>query len=229
MGAVDEGAKIADRSVRGRVLEQGSEDRFLRAGFSRAGENADAERFRPGLQEGNRLGMTMIGDKESVSAPDVVAEGHGLRRGGGLIEQGGVGDLHPREVADHRLKIQQGFQASLGDFRLIRCIGGIPARVLQDVPADDRGSPGAVVACSDEGLREDVAVHQGPEIVERLFLFTCRGECQIPVEPDAGGNGFRDEGFQRGCSDNPEHGLNFRPGGPDMAGGKRAHSPIWAL
>ena len=215
--AGDESSEIADRAIGGRVLEERAEDRFLRAGFGRADENPDPERFRAGAEQGDRLGMTVVGDKKRVAALDVVAESHGLGRGGGLVEQGGIGNLHAREVADHRLKVEQRLQPALGDLRLIRRVSGIPARVFQNVPADDRGRVCPVIAGSDTGLRDHVAVHQSPEVGERLFLRARGGQRELAAEADVRGNGFLDEGIERSRSHNAEHGFPFRPGGPDMA------------
>src|SRR5690606_10318634 len=55
-------------------------------------------------------------------------EEHGLRDGGGLVEQGGVGDGQGGEVGDGGLEVQQRLEASLGDRRLVGRVGGVPGR-----------------------------------------------------------------------------------------------------
>ena len=75
---------------------------------------------------------------------------HRFRRGGGFIEQRGVGDVEPGEIADHGLEIEQRFQPALADLRLIRRIGGIPRRTFQDVALDHGRQDGAGIALADQ-------------------------------------------------------------------------------
>ena len=75
---------------------------------------------------------------------------HGLGRGGCFIEQRGVGDVEPGEVADHGLEVEQRFQPALADLGLIRRIGRVPGRVLQNVALDHRRQDGAVIALADQ-------------------------------------------------------------------------------
>jgi hypothetical protein len=75
---------------------------------------------------------------------------HGFRRSGGLVEQRGVGDIEPGEIADHGLEVEQGFQPALADLGLIRRIGGVPGRILQDVALDHRRQDGAGIALADQ-------------------------------------------------------------------------------
>ena len=56
---------------------------------------------------------------------------HGFRGGGGLIQQGCIGDGQTGQGLNHRLEVQQRFKTTLGDLWLIRGIGGVPSRVFQ--------------------------------------------------------------------------------------------------
>jgi len=64
---------------------------------------------------------------------ETVAEHHGLGGSGAFVEHGSVGDLQPGEIADHCLEIEQRLEPSLGDFRLVRGVGCVPAGILEDV------------------------------------------------------------------------------------------------
>ena len=75
-----------------------------------------------------------------------------FRRRGRLIQQGTVGQRHGRQVTDYRLEVQQGLQTSLGDFRLIGGVGGVPHRILEHVALDDRRSHGVIPPASDVRL-----------------------------------------------------------------------------
>ena len=46
-----------------------------------------------------------------------------LRRGGGAVIVGRVGNLHPREARNHALVFEDGLQRALADLRLIRGVG----------------------------------------------------------------------------------------------------------
>ena len=74
---------------------------------------------------------------------------HRLGRGGRLVQQRGVGDLHAGQFADHRLEVQQRLQPALRDLRLVRRVGGVPAGVLQHVAQDHRRR----VRCRDSPCR----------------------------------------------------------------------------
>jgi hypothetical protein len=83
-----------------------------------------------------------------------LAEGHGFGGGGGFVEQRGVGDRQAGEVADQGLEVQQRFETALGNFRLVRGVGGVPGRVFQQVAQDRRRRVGVVVALADVGLEQ---------------------------------------------------------------------------
>ena len=67
-----------------------------------------------------------------------------------FVEQRGVGDVEPGEVADHGLEVEQGFEPALADLRLIRRVRRVPGRVLQDVALDHRRQDGAGIALADQ-------------------------------------------------------------------------------
>ena len=75
-----------------------------------------------------------------------VQQRHRFGGGRGLVEQRRVGDLHPGQVADHRLEVEQRLEPALRDLRLIRRVGRVPARVLHHHPQDHAGRDGVVVA-----------------------------------------------------------------------------------
>jgi len=160
-----EGAGVAD------LFQRGTEVVNAAVGF-RVGENA-GEEFRgevggevgrfmnfptedggAGVDDGGGGGVEAGGDPEGVAFRLVdggVGKEDGLSSGGALVEEGGVGDLHPGEFEDHGLEVEEGFEAALRDLGLIRGVGTVPAGILDDVAAEHRGRDGAVVAESDEG------------------------------------------------------------------------------
>ena len=58
---------------------------------------------------------------------------------GRAVVHRGVGDVHAGELADHRLKLEDGLQCSLRDLRLIGRVGGEPF-AARDQRVDDDGA-----------------------------------------------------------------------------------------
>jgi len=116
--------------------------------------------------------MTVVGDEEARLAPsgDCPAHPHRLSGGSGFVEKRRVREGQSREVRDHRLKIQQGFESALGDLRLVGCVRGVPARVLQDVALDHAGNDHVRVAHADEGPEHLILVRHGLQVLEELEL-----------------------------------------------------------
>ena len=118
----------------------------------------DAQGPGPRLEDFQRLRVAAV-----ISQKDLAGAGggsacqrHRLGRGGGLVEHRCIRDRHAGQFADHRLKIDEGLHATLADLGLIGCVGGVPGRVLENVPQDHAGRVGAVVALADEALQEPV-------------------------------------------------------------------------
>ena len=87
---------------------------------------------------------------------------HRLGGRGALVEQRRVGGRQPGEVADHGLEVEQRLEPALGDLRLVRRVGGVPARVLEHVAPDHRRRDRAVVAEADHRLARAVARRRAP-------------------------------------------------------------------
>jgi len=55
-----------------------------------------------------------------------------------------------QSIYDHLLEVQQRFESPLRDFRLVRRVSGVPARVFENVSLNDRRRDAVVVASPDE-------------------------------------------------------------------------------
>ncbi len=156
-----QGGVVGQFAVTRRVLKQHAEEIAVALQFlSRVGNNhVDAQVPSAGLHDIDGLGQHRVVDQESLAFRFAIApvqHGHGLGGRRGLVEQGGVGDFHSGQVADHLLKVQQGFEPPLGDFRLVRRIRGVPAGVFQHVALDHRRQDGLVVAHADHVVHDPV-------------------------------------------------------------------------
>src|SRR5699024_12633898 len=115
----DDLARVPDPPGGARVLDQRAE--VFALGGAVDGEvdlaQLDAQPVGAPLQHLLGGGEDVGGDEEDVAVAlhGAAGEQHRLGRGGGLVEGGGVGDVHPGEVAGHRLGGQQRREAALGD------------------------------------------------------------------------------------------------------------------
>ena len=76
----------------------------------------------------------------------------------------------PVRSVDHRLKIQQRFETSLRDLRLVGRVGRIPPGVLHDHPLNDRRRDRVVIAETDVGAERLVAARDSRESPQILVL-----------------------------------------------------------
>ena len=94
-----------------------------------------AQRLGAGAQHRQGLRMHFAIDKERsrlgrcLGCCGALRQRHRFRRRCSLIQQRGVSDIEPGQVADHGLEIEQRLQPALADLRLIRRIGRVPGRV----------------------------------------------------------------------------------------------------
>ena len=210
MQAFDPFAVVDDASRRTGILKQGAEYRGrIEIGWV-ADDDSKAQRLGPGRHDCNRLRMAIAIDEEAVRARlrHPPRHGHGLGGGGCFVEQRGVGDLEPRQIDDHGLKIQQGFEPALADLRLIRRIGRVPRRVFQHVALDDGGQMRAVIALADQRGHRAVARCHVAQLRQQFRLRQRRTEIERLRLADIAGDGLVDQGVERRRSDHPQHALD---------------------
>ncbi len=165
MDLANERLIIQNYSVCRGILEQHPERLFVQREFSVVTDNdGNSQRFGARLDHRDGLRMTSLGNEKGVLAfasLQSVAHGHRFGSGRRFIQKRRVGDFQTRQVGHHGLKIQQRFESSLGNLRLIRCVLRIPAGVLQNVPLDDGRGDAIVISHADERapplvLRDDL-------------------------------------------------------------------------
>ena len=182
-----------------------------------ADDELDSQARRAGLDHGDGLRMAVLGDEEVLLllAACGVAEAHGLGSRGAFIEQGGVGHLHAGELRDHGLPVEERLHAALGDLGLVRRVGRVPTRVLQDVAQDHGRRDRVVVAHAQVAAPDLVLVGQALQGGQRLRLAALRellavggvGDVQLAAQADAGRDGGIDELGHRRAADGGEHPL----------------------
>ncbi|MNZ53724.1 hypothetical protein D3C78_716090 [compost metagenome] len=220
--ALDHFAVVEHFTVAGRVLQQGAEEGADIAQLALvADHDLDAQRLGTGAQHVEGLRVAVHGGEEGVAGlvlRQALAEGHGLGRSGGFVEQGGVGDRQAGQVADQGLEVQQRFQAALGNFWLVRGIGGVPGRVFQQVAQDRRRSVGVVVALADVALEQLVLAGDGLERGKRVGFALAVVRAEHAGAFDAVGNDRGGHGFQRVEAEGGQHGLLVSGARADVAG-----------
>ena len=172
----------------------------------------DAHRRRARLQQVDGLRKALVGNKEFVRtafdglARTVVEQHrHRFRGRGGLVQQRRIRDFHPGQVHDHGLEIQQGFQATLRDLGLIGRVGGVPARIFQDVALYHRRHDGVVIAQPDIGAEYLVLCGDAAQMLVVLIFGHASRQIQRLLQADCGRNGLRDQFIDRACADFFQH------------------------
>ncbi|MCY1423592.1 hypothetical protein D9M71_393080 [compost metagenome] len=215
-------AVIEHVTVACRVLQQSAEERRHVAQFTLvAHHHVDAQRLGTGAQYVEGLRVAMHGGEELMAAfvlAQAFAEGHGFGSGGGFVEQRGVGDRQAGEVADQGLEVQQRFQAALGNFWLVRGVGGVPGRVFQQVAQDRRRRVGAVVALADVGLEQLVFSRDGLDQGQGIGFAQAVFQAEDAGALDAVGNHAGAQGFQGVETEAVEHGLLVTGARADVTG-----------
>ncbi len=196
VGLVGDGAEVLDLTAGARVLDEHAEQLAVGQAPAEVGlDQLDAERLRTGGQHGlglrERVGVH--DEHRGLRAAGAAGQRHGLRRGRGLVEQRGAGDVQPGQVADHGLEVQEGLEASLRDLGLVGRVGGVPAGVLQQVAPDDRRGDRVVVAEPDHRGQHLVAGGERPQLGDGLGLARRLGQVERTLRADRPGDGQGDE------------------------------------
>src|SRR6476646_5384432 len=83
----------------------------------------DPQRLRAGLNHGNRLWMTIVGNKEGLFAAGVTAPGYSVTKrhrfcsSSCFVQHGSVCDVAGSEIYAHVQEVQRRFEPPLRDFR----------------------------------------------------------------------------------------------------------------
>ena len=163
---------------------------------------------------------------------------HRFRGRGGLIEQRGVGDVKPGEIADHGLEIEQGFQPALTDFRLVGRVGRIPGRILQDVALDHRRQNRPCIAHSDQRGEHPVPGRKLAHVRQRVGFAQGRAEIERQLLPDRRRQGLSHQFARTFDPDGFQHRVDVARRGTDVAahegrggilGGLEVHGHGWFL
>ena len=216
---VDGRAPVADLPGGAGLLEQRREHAVGQALVGVADVDVEAERRGAGPHDGDRLRMGAGVDDERGAGllVDPVAQRHRLGGGGRLVEQRRVRELHPGEVGDHRLEVQERLEAPLGDLGLVRGVRRVPRRVLEHVALDHRRRDGVGVPGAEQRDEHGVARRERRELVGDGRLVGRVGDRERPVVADAGRHGGAGELVERGQPERREHGRLLGGVGADVA------------
>ena len=167
-----ERAIVAHVAIGARVLYQ--RRKTIRIGRRHRGPHVkrNAEWLRAGSDDVDGLRQHIVRDvdRHAPAFPRALAKCHRLRRRGRFVEHRRIRDGHAAQVADHGLKVEHGFEAALRNFRLVRCVRGVPRGVLENIAQDHARRVGAVIALADEGLEHAILGRKLLQLMQRLFL-----------------------------------------------------------
>ena len=148
----DECGVITNRAIRGGVLDECAENGVVEFEPRVIVDlDLDAKRLRAGLNDGNSLGMTIVGDEKFVSTgSDRMTKRHRFGGGGRFVQKRRVCDIEPSQIGRHRLEIYQRLQTALRQLGLVRGVSSIPAGIFENVSLDNRRRNAVVVARADK-------------------------------------------------------------------------------
>ena len=149
---------VINRAVGRRILDERAENGIVQFEPREVVDlNLDSERFRAGADDFDCLRMAIVGDEKSFSIGNGgVTKRHRFGCGGRFVEQRCVRDVELGQIDDHRLKIEQRFEPALRELGLVGRVGGVPARIFENIALNDRRSDAIVIASADKRARDFV-------------------------------------------------------------------------
>ncbi|MNX63641.1 hypothetical protein D3C86_946460 [compost metagenome] len=207
----DQGAQIGHLTCGGRVLEHGTEHLLAHSITGGAHGHVETEVHRALLDHVDHLGVNVVGHEEEIGLGlgHALGQRHGFGGGGGFIEQGGARQIHAGQVQGELLEVEQRLETALGQLRLIRGVGGVPARVFQDVAQDDVGHVGVVIAHADVALGDLVLGRIALELGQGFHFGHGGADTERAQAADGGGDSLLNQIVQTLGAHGGEQGPHF--------------------
>ena len=184
-----------------------------------ANNHVDAQRCRSGLHHCNILWMaiTVYKKRFCLRLRHPLRHGHCFGTGCCLVQQGRIGNLKPRQIADHGLKIQQRLKSALRNLGLIGRIGRVPRWVFQNVPLDRGRCDRAMIALTDQAGQHFVFVGGDAHMLKHFALRHRLAKIERFFHADRWRQRIINQGRQRFRPNRLEHIRHFSRRRPDMA------------
>jgi hypothetical protein len=183
---VGESLVIVNTTVGIGVLNQGSNEVAFDfanelgvVGEDIADDELDAESLSSGLEDGDGLGVAVLGDDKDLLAFALGCvghrHGHGLSSGGSLIENRGVGDVETSQICDESLEVEERLKTALADLSLVGGVAGIPGRVLEHIALDNSRNKSSIVTSTNERFVDFVVLGKFSHLLLDVVLSTTIG------------------------------------------------------
>ena len=177
------------------VLEQRAEV-FAFICFSKiADHQLEAKIFGAGFHHVQSLRIHARIHKETLGFYLAHAVRHRHRFGGGgrFVQQRRACHRETGQIDTHLLEVQQRLQTTLRDFRLIRRVGGVPARIFQYVAQNHVRHAGRVIAQADIGFVDYVFRRNAFQFRQSVRLGQGFGQVEFGRHTDALRHGVADK------------------------------------
>ncbi len=219
--ALDEPAPVVDAAVGRRILHDGAEHLGAREVERQGVADDHLDVVRGGARSNHldRLRVATVRHEERapvVRSSERLHQVHRLGRGRRLVEERRVGDLERREVAHHRLEVEQGFETALRHLGLVRRVLRVPARVLDHVALDDRRRDAVGVPHPEKASPRLVSRGDRLRQIEQVVLAFGRGQSQRATQADRARDGLVDQLVERAGAHDAEHLGDLGLVGPDV-------------
>ena len=219
VGGLGQLAVVGDGTRAVRVLQQHAEALGQALGLV-ADADLDIQAFGARAHDLDGLRMHVARDEEhrALGLGAAARERHRFGGGGAFVQQRGVGNVQARQVGDHGLVIQQGFQAALRDLGLVGRVGRVPGGIFKNVAQHHVGRLRAVVPLPDVAAVDLVAARDLLQFGQHVGFAARLRQRQRLLAADLGGHDFFDQGVQAVAADHGKHGGLVGVGGADVAG-----------
>ena len=148
-------------------------------------DHLESEAAREGADDLADLRVRRLGDHDPLAAGDVLRDVAGIRGHGRAVVARSIRDVHPGQLADRRLVLEDRLQDALRELGLIGRVRGEELASLEH-GVDDRGNVVVVDPGSKErDLVDDIAGRELLEMTRELGLRQGRRHLEPPVEADA--------------------------------------------
>ena len=167
--------------------------------FIRLGKIADhqfkAEIFGAGFHHVQSLRIHARIHKETLRFHFAHAVRHCHRFSGGsrLVQQRCACHRKTGQIDTHLLEVQQSFQTTLGNFRLIWGVGGIPTRIFQYVAQNHVRNAGRIITQTDIGFVDHVFRRNAFQFRQRVRLGQSLRQIEFGRHTDALRHGIADK------------------------------------
>ena len=143
-----------------------------------------------------------------------------------FIKHGRIGNIHTRQIHNHLLEVQQRFQTTLRNLRLIRRVRGVPRWIFEDIAQNYSRRVRTVIALTNQAGIHGILLRVFTQLSQsRLFRQVLGKFAHTEISTaNIVWNHCINKGVEIVVAQSFEHALLFSRIGADMTGSERSRS-----